>query len=94
MDFKNIQFSCLFFPFLDSGANVILTTGGIDDLCLKYLVEAGAMVDANKLTSRGTYNIIYLYSFPVFYSFLGRVNENVYMGLEEYFCTKIQKRRM
>jgi len=28
---------------LDSGANVILTTGGIDDLCLKYFVEAGAM---------------------------------------------------
>ena len=28
---------------LDAGANVILTTGGIDDLCLKYFVEAGAM---------------------------------------------------
>jgi len=28
---------------LGSGANVILTTGGIDDLCLKYFVEAGAM---------------------------------------------------
>merc|ERR1712004_82770 len=28
---------------LNSGANVILTTGGIDDLCLKYFVEAGAM---------------------------------------------------
>ncbi|XP_041465037.1 T-complex protein 1 subunit alpha-like [Lytechinus variegatus] len=28
---------------LDTGANVILTTGGIDDLCLKYFVEAGAM---------------------------------------------------
>jgi len=28
---------------LDSGANVILTTKGIDDLCLKYFVEAGAM---------------------------------------------------
>ncbi|XP_065578275.1 T-complex protein 1 subunit alpha-like isoform X2 [Artemia franciscana] len=26
-----------------SGANVILTTGGIDDLCLKYFVESGAM---------------------------------------------------
>jgi hypothetical protein len=26
-----------------TGANVILTTGGIDDLCLKYFVEAGAM---------------------------------------------------
>merc|ERR1712113_1042753 len=26
-----------------TGANVILTTGGIDDLCLKYCVEAGAM---------------------------------------------------
>ncbi|KAK7458659.1 hypothetical protein BaRGS_00039111 [Batillaria attramentaria] len=26
-----------------AGANVILTTGGIDDLCLKYFVEAGAM---------------------------------------------------
>ena len=34
------------FPFQlnpGSGANVILTTGGIDDLCLKYFVEAGAM---------------------------------------------------
>lgn len=28
---------------LSSGANVILTTGGIDDLCLKYFVEAGAI---------------------------------------------------
>jgi T-complex protein 1 subunit alpha len=28
---------------LDTGANVILTTKGIDDLCLKYFVEAGAM---------------------------------------------------
>lgn len=28
---------------LKSGANVVLTTGGIDDLCLKYFVEAGAM---------------------------------------------------
>lgn len=28
---------------LDTGANVVLTTGGIDDLCLKYFVEAGAM---------------------------------------------------
>jgi len=28
---------------LKSGANVILTTKGIDDLCLKYFVEAGAM---------------------------------------------------
>lgn len=28
---------------LNAGANVILTTGGIDDLCLKYFVEAGCM---------------------------------------------------
>lgn len=28
---------------LKSGANVILTTGGIDELCLKEFVEAGAM---------------------------------------------------
>lgn len=28
---------------LAAGANVILTTGGIDDLCLKYFVEAGAL---------------------------------------------------
>ncbi|XP_071114940.1 T-complex protein 1 subunit alpha-like [Haliotis cracherodii] len=28
---------------INAGANVILTTGGIDDLCLKYFVEAGAM---------------------------------------------------
>lgn len=28
---------------LDSGANVILTTKGIDDMCLKYFVEAGAI---------------------------------------------------
>ena len=28
---------------LGTGANVVLTTGGIDDLCLKYFVEAGAM---------------------------------------------------
>jgi T-complex protein 1 subunit alpha len=28
---------------LDAGANVILTTKGIDDLCLKEFVEAGAL---------------------------------------------------
>ncbi len=28
---------------LKSGANVILTTKGIDDLCMKYFIEAGAM---------------------------------------------------
>lgn len=28
---------------LATGVNVILCTGGIDDLCLKYFVEAGAM---------------------------------------------------
>lgn len=28
---------------LSAGANVILTTGGIDDLCLKYFVESGSM---------------------------------------------------
>jgi len=28
---------------LKSGANVVLTTKGIDDLCLKYFIEAGAM---------------------------------------------------
>ena len=28
---------------IDAGANVILTTKGIDDLCLKYLVEAGCI---------------------------------------------------
>lgn len=28
---------------LGAGANVIISTGGIDDLCLKYFVEAGAM---------------------------------------------------
>ena len=28
---------------LKAGANVILTTGGIDDLCLKQFVEAGAL---------------------------------------------------
>ena len=28
---------------LSAGTNVILTTGGIDDLCLKYFVESGTM---------------------------------------------------
>merc|ERR1712223_1971670 len=28
---------------LSAGANVVLTTGGVDDLCLKYFVECGAM---------------------------------------------------
>lgn len=28
---------------LDAGANVILTSKGIDDMCLKYFVEAGAI---------------------------------------------------
>jgi len=33
----------VFLKILASGANVILVTGGIDDLCLKYFVEAGTM---------------------------------------------------
>ncbi|XP_015109218.1 T-complex protein 1 subunit alpha [Diachasma alloeum] len=28
---------------ISAGANVVLLTGGIDDLCLKYFIEAGAM---------------------------------------------------
>ena len=28
---------------LRASANVVLTTGGIDDLCLKYFVEAGVI---------------------------------------------------
>ena len=28
---------------LKAGANVVLTTGGVDDLCLKYFIEAGAI---------------------------------------------------
>ena len=28
---------------IKAGANVVLTTGGVDDLCLKYFVEVGAM---------------------------------------------------
>ena len=28
---------------LSAGANVVLLTGGVDDLCLKYFIEAGAM---------------------------------------------------
>ena len=28
---------------LNAGANVVLTTGGVDDMCLKYFVDAGAM---------------------------------------------------
>jgi len=28
---------------LDAGANVVLTTKGIDDMCMKYFIEAGAM---------------------------------------------------
>lgn len=28
---------------LNAGANVVLTTGGIDDMCLKYFVDAGAI---------------------------------------------------
>lgn len=28
---------------LASGANVILTTGGVDDMCLKYFVDVGAI---------------------------------------------------
>jgi T-complex protein 1 subunit alpha len=28
---------------IQSGARVILTTKGIDDLCLKYFIEAGAI---------------------------------------------------
>ncbi|KAF6116542.1 t-complex 1 [Phyllostomus discolor] len=30
---------------LAAGANVILTTGGIDDMCLKYFVETGSMAN-------------------------------------------------
>jgi T-complex protein 1 subunit alpha len=39
MDITKERIQCI----LASGANVILTSKGIDDLCLKYFVEAGAM---------------------------------------------------
>lgn len=39
MDITKEKIQCI----LDSGARVILTTKGIDDLCLKYFVEAGAI---------------------------------------------------
>ena len=29
---------------IDTGANVILLSGGVDDLCMKYFVEAKVMV--------------------------------------------------
>ena len=32
-----------FFFIHQAGANVVLTTKGIDDMCMKYLVEAGAI---------------------------------------------------
>ena len=52
----------LVFYILDSGANVILTTGGIDDLCLKYFVEAGAMaVRRCKKVDLKRYKIIYVF---------------------------------
>ena len=28
---------------LSTGVNVLLTTGGVDDLCTKYFIDAGAM---------------------------------------------------
>lgn len=52
---------------LSTGANVILTTGGIDDLCLKYFVEAGAMAVRRckkadlKRIAKATGGLLYLY---------------------------------
>lgn len=51
---KSVFFFCCYFresditkeriqKILASGANVVLTTGGIDDMCLKYFVDVGAM---------------------------------------------------
>ena len=57
----------LVFSILDSGANVILTTGGIDDLCLKYFVEAGAMaVRRCKKVDLKRYEIIYVFVQVIF----------------------------
>ncbi|KAL0136939.1 chaperonin Cpn60/TCP-1 family [Mucor lusitanicus] len=39
---------------LDTGANVILTTKGIDDLCLKLFVEAGAMAEDLQRIAKAT----------------------------------------
>lgn len=50
---------------LSAGANVVLVTGGIDDLCLKYFVEAGAMAvrrckkEDLKRVARATGGIVY-----------------------------------
>ncbi|KAI6184515.1 CCT-alpha [Aphelenchoides bicaudatus] len=38
---------------LKAGANVILTTGGIDDLCLKQFTEAGVMAVSTSLATLG-----------------------------------------
>ena len=67
MFFKISQTIMLVFSILDSGANVILTTGGIDDLCLKYFVEAGAMaVRRCKKVDLKRYKIIYVFVQVIF----------------------------
>ena len=42
---------------LQTGANVVLTTKGIDDVCLKYFVEAGA------IAARRVKNAVFVFQF-------------------------------
>lgn len=41
---------------LSTGVNVVLCSGGVDDLCMKYFVEAGAM--AVRRVKKGDFKII------------------------------------
>lgn len=64
---------------LDAGANVLLLTGGIDDMCMKYLVERGVMgvrrcrkasraqisLFFNRASENGFEHITYLHMFPL-----------------------------
>ena len=55
---------------LGSGANVVLTTKGIDDMCLKLFVEAGAiavrrvnMEDMRRIAKASGGKFLYLFNF-------------------------------
>ena len=50
---------------LDAGANVILTTKGIDDMSLKYFVEAGAIA-CRRVPKEDLRSVWFLFLFDVF----------------------------
>lgn len=71
---------------LDAGANVILTTKGIDDMSLKYFVEAGAIA-CRRVPKEDLRSVLFL-SLPFFASWVQLLARHVQPSPGSYHITQ------